>query len=324
MAKWKNLTILGKGSYATVYLATITHPEEWSLKIVAVKRSRIFSFSIDSLAKEKRILESFIGCKEILQFYFDQFTIKRNNIRYNLFMEFAPYGSLGDLIKKRQLSESEVRIYTQMILKGLCSIHQKGVVHCDLKPDNILLFSSFEDGVRYQLKIADFGLSKTREETNANFRKFKFKGTPIYMSPESVVGIIETPLDIWSLGCIVIEMITGFHVWRNIQTRKEIMLKLAFHHEAPEIPNELSWECKNFLSKCFVKDHKERWTAAMLLNHPFLYSKYKIREDYQNFPRERKFNNDSKEANKETPVCCGLLKSGAREYGDVGTNRHSN
>lgn len=272
MAAWKKLAILGKGSYATVYLATVALPQECNEKVVAVKSSSPFSFSIASMQKEKRILDSFLGCKEILQCYFDQFTVERNYVTYNLFMECAPYGSLLGLVnKKGPISDSEVRVYTRMLLKGLSCIHRKGVVHCDLKPDNILLFPSSDDHARYQLKIADFGLSKTREDANAEYGKVKFRGTPFYMSPESIVGQIEPALDIWSLGCIVIEMITGFRAWKNLRTQKEIMFKLVVLQEAPEIPNGLSWDCKNFLSKCFVKDPRQRWTATMLLNHPFLY-----------------------------------------------------
>ncbi|RDX61152.1 Mitogen-activated protein kinase kinase kinase 17, partial [Mucuna pruriens] len=284
MTKWKKLAILGSGSYATVYFASIILPQEWNSKVVAIKSSSPFSFSILSLEKEKRILKLLLGCKEILQCYFDEFSIERNYVYYNLFLEFAPYGSLGDLLKKGPLLDREVRIYTHMLLKGLSCIHQNGVVHCDLKPDNILLFPSSEKGVRYQLKIADFGLSKTREETNVDFGKIKFRGTPLYMSPESVVGIIEAPLDIWSLGCIVIEMITGFCAWRNLQTQKELLIKLACLKESPTIPNELSWDCKNFLRKCFVKDPRQRWTATMLLNHPFVSSIYNIHSGYQNVP----------------------------------------
>ncbi|KAG5149476.1 hypothetical protein JHK82_016357 [Glycine max] len=232
MAAWKKLAILGKGSYATVYLATVALPQECNEKVVAVKSSSPFSFSIASMQKEKRILDSFLGCKEILQCYFDQFTVERNYVTYNLFMECAPYGSLLGLVnKKGPISDSEVE----------------------------------------STLIADFGLSKTREDANAEYGKVKFRGTPFYMSPESVVGQIEPALDIWSLGCIVIEMITGFRAWKNLRTQKEIMFKLVVLQEAPEIPNGLSWDCTNFLSKCFVKDPRQRWTATMLLNHPFLY-----------------------------------------------------
>ncbi|XP_061343638.1 mitogen-activated protein kinase kinase kinase 20-like [Gastrolobium bilobum] len=203
MAEWEKLRILGKGSSAIVYIATMFAPEECIGNVVVVKSSMPHSI---------------------------------------------------DLIRKGPLFESEARIYTIMLLKGLSCIHQAGVVHCDLKPDNILLFSSSKNDAKDQLKIADFGLSKTKEEIiNAEYWNFRFRGTPLYMSPESVKGQIETSLDIWSLGCIVIEMITGLYVWRNpptlkkmIPTTNEMMYKLAVLEEAPKIPNGLlvdDWFC---------------------------------------------------------------------------------
>nr|KYP35302.1 Serine/threonine-protein kinase BCK1/SLK1/SSP31 [Cajanus cajan] len=163
-----------------------------------------------------------------------------------------------------------------MLLKGLHCIHEKGVVHCDLKPYNILMFPTWKSQTWNQVKIADFGLAKTREEADAELglRKLKFRGTACYMSPESVIGVIGTALDIWSLGCIVIEMMTGLDAWNNIESRKDLMLKLALHREAPPIPEGMSWVCKDFLSKCFVKNPTRRSTAAMLLNHPFINSSY--------------------------------------------------
>ncbi|XP_057452771.1 mitogen-activated protein kinase kinase kinase 20-like [Lotus japonicus] len=216
-------------------------------------------------------MKSFIGCEEIIQCYFGQPTLEKGHLTYNLFMEFTPYGSLGDFIRKRPIFEYEARVYTRMLLKGLSRIHRVGVVHCDLKPDNILIFpSSKGDIVKYQVKIADFGLSKTREEVvNAECWDLNFRGTPLYMSPESVMGQIESPLDIWSLGCIVIEMITGIPAWKNIQTSEEVMLKLAFFTEQRMIPNGVSSDCRDFLSKCFMIDPNQRWAADMLLNHPF-------------------------------------------------------
>jgi len=271
MAELMKFGVLGNGSYGTVYLASLIFPGEQDSKVlvVAMKSSSV-PFGVASMQKERNILELFMGCEEIIQCYFYQYAFRRGCITYNLFMEYAPYGSLGDLIRKRPLSEKEVIVYTHMLLKGLSCIHKKGVVHCDLKPDNILLFPSFDGHANYRLKIADFGLSRTREEINDDLGEIRFRGTPYYMSPESIVGFMKTPLDIWSLGCIVIEMITRFPAWWDLQTQQDLMWKLAFLSETPKIPGEVSWNCKNFLSKCFVADPKQRWTATMLLHHPFM------------------------------------------------------
>jgi serine/threonine protein kinase len=266
MAEWRKLgIILGKGSYGIVYLAVLVSPIEVYGKLVAVKSSTSNMLN-PSLQREGSILKLFHGCKEVIQCIPSQVITNNGQLVYKLLMEFAPFCSLGDLIRSRPLMESEVRVYTRMLLRGLYCIHQHGVVHCDLKPDNILLFPLSNDDARYQLKIADFGLSKTREDKIDG--KIKFRGTPLYMSPESVVGKVEAPLDIWSLGCIVIEMITGLPAQNG--SLKELMFKLAILKEAPSIPDVLNHDCKDFLNKCFEKNPNHRWTATMLLYHPFV------------------------------------------------------
>ncbi|QCE05508.1 mitogen-activated protein kinase kinase kinase [Vigna unguiculata] len=272
MGEWKSLGVLGEGSYAIVYLAVVISQKKHTSNVVAVKSSKPCCYV--SLQKEHRILELFKGCEEILQCYFYQDTIENGCRTYNLFMEYTPCGTLDDLIKKGSLSEKEVIMYTRMILKGLRSIHKEGIIHCDLKPANILLFPSSDDNAKYQLKIADFGLSNTIGDANVGLGEIMFRGTPIYMSPESIIGLMGTTLDIWSLGCIVIEMMTGFPPWTNIQSIEELKWKLGILEEVPKIPDELNWDCKNFLSKCFAKDPRERWSAPMLLDHPFIQKEY--------------------------------------------------
>ncbi|XP_047159975.1 mitogen-activated protein kinase kinase kinase 20-like [Vigna umbellata] len=231
MAEWKKLRVFGEGSYGTVYLVLLRSIEEQNPKIslLALKTSSSYS-----MLREKKVFELLRGCEGIVQCYYYKCIVERGYLTYNLFMEYAPHGSLGNLIKTKLLSDKEVIVYTHMLLKGLSCMHEKGIVHCDLKPDNILLFPSWDDRTKYQLKISDFGLSKTSEEANADLGEIKFRGTPYYMSPES----------------------------------------LAFFNEAPKIPDELSYDCKDFLKKCLINDPQQRWTAKMLLDHPFIQKEY--------------------------------------------------
>lgn len=142
-----------------------------------------------------------------------------------------------------------------------------GFVHCDIKLGNILLCA--ED-----VKIADFGLAKKAgEKAEEENDGFCLRGTPLYVSPESVARReFEPPSDIWSLGCAVVEMITGKPAWRLSEDSNinALLFQIGFGNELPEIPTELSDEGKDFLSKCFVRDPSKRWTAEMLLQHPFV------------------------------------------------------
>jgi len=97
----------------------------------------------------------------------------------------------------------------------------------------------------------------------------------MYMSPEAVSGCVyESPVDIWALGCAVVEMVSGKSPW-NVSCKTNMWWFLAhigLGEEIPLIPNELSEEGKDFLEKCFVRDHLKRWSANMLLKHPFIVS----------------------------------------------------
>ncbi|XP_057995016.1 mitogen-activated protein kinase kinase kinase 20-like [Hevea brasiliensis] len=235
---WVRGKCLGKGSYGSVFLAIQTN-----------------------------IISPLLAVKSAL--IIDSFSIM---IIYNLLLEYAPGGSLADLINKYggKIPECDVRRYTRMILKGLSSIHNNGYVHCGLKPAKIIVFPS--DQQDFQLKVADFGLAKEPDEDNLRkfFYQYTFRGTPLYMSSESVkLAEISPALDFWSLGCIVIEMITGKSPWHELVV-EDILVRLAFEGSSPEIPESMSKKGKDFLRICFMRPHCERWTANMLLDHPFI------------------------------------------------------
>ncbi|XP_038885921.1 mitogen-activated protein kinase kinase kinase 17-like [Benincasa hispida] len=267
ISNWDKGSVLGRGSFGHVYLGV---PNKPYLANVAIKSAPYQTAC--SLIREKVVLQKFIGCPEIVQYIGEALTVNTDdNIVYDLILEYAASGSLAHLIKTRgRLLEREVKVYLRMILQGLSCIHARGYVHCDLKPENILVFP-IGDRKKMKLKIADFRLSeryfgKKLEESG----KLKFRGTPKYMSPESLIGKIKPSLDIWSLGCVLVNMISGKCVWNDCTTREEVLLKLMFEMKTPNIPEELSFQGKDFLQKCFERNPKERWSADMLLNHPYL------------------------------------------------------
>ncbi|KAG5621355.1 hypothetical protein H5410_006573 [Solanum commersonii] len=112
-------------------------------------------------------------------------------------------GNVADRIDERGLPEFQVQKYTKNVVLGLSLIHKKGIIHCDIKPQNILLMAEVA-------KIADFGLSITLEQ---NWKEnMGHRGTKRYMAPEALIKEEYYPgVDIWSLGCTVYEMIAGNH-----------------------------------------------------------------------------------------------------------------
>ncbi|OMO83712.1 hypothetical protein CCACVL1_11258 [Corchorus capsularis] len=228
--------------------------------------------------KEKEILDKFKGNPHIVQCYDCDTTTNYETNATSLFLEFANGGSLRDLMKyyghgqtkPKQIPEQHVKCYVEMILKGLVEIHSRGYVHSDLKPDNILVFHREDCNGLPVLKIADFGSSS---EVSTGVKGIK--GTLAYMSPESIHGNISGAWDVWSLGCIIIEMITGRKAWNKYRGRGQGDLDLRnelLRGEIPDIPENMSSLGKDFLMKCFIRDPDKRGTARMLLQHPFLQS----------------------------------------------------
>ena len=99
-------------------------------------------------------------------------------------------------------------------------------------------------------------------------------GTPMYMSPEVITGTSagrRGSIDIWSLGCVVLEMATGRRPWANLDNEWAIMWNIASGH-SPQLPapDQLSPQGIDFLEKCFTRDPKLRPSAAELLQHEWV------------------------------------------------------
>jgi serine/threonine protein kinase len=266
--EWVRGEPVGHGSFATVYLATPRRSPDQAPPLMAVKSSEL-SFSA-SLKNEKRVLDQLSTCPQIIRCLGEDHSVENGEEFYNVFLEYASGGSLADQVKSRggSLPESDVRRHAKSILLGLREIHAKRFVHCDIKLQNILVFGNGA------IKIADFGLAKkAKQKQSTEEKRAEVRGTPLYMSPESVnENEYESPADIWALGCAVVEMVTGKPAWScgpqvNIF---ELLLRIGVGEEVPQVPKELSFEGKDFLEKCFVKDPRKRWTAEMLLDHPFV------------------------------------------------------
>ncbi|KAG9155262.1 hypothetical protein Leryth_026679 [Lithospermum erythrorhizon] len=261
---WVRGKRIGQGSFGTVNLAIPTN--QTCSKMTAVKSCGVVHSA--SLMNEKSILDELKGCNEIISSFGDCFTIENGEKLYNVLLEYASGGSLANKLKNsddHHFQEFDVKRYTKGVLRGLQFIHMNGYVHCDIKLQNILLDQNGD------IKIADFGLAKKSVLNNKNNLGCELRGTPMYMSPETVIGgEQECPADIWALGCVVAEMVTGASAWPCSDVAG-LMMKIGGGEEVPEMPRELSDEGKDFLEKCFAKDPKKRWTAEMLLNHSFVY-----------------------------------------------------
>ncbi|XP_035547283.1 mitogen-activated protein kinase kinase kinase 3-like [Juglans regia] len=100
------------------------------------------------------------------------------------------------------------------------------------------------------------------------------RGTPLYMAPEAVIeNVHEPPCDIWALGCLVCEMLTGKSPWDREEklNANELLQLIGDECEVPKIPSGVSDEAKSFLKSCLARKPTYRFTAEMLMDHPWLH-----------------------------------------------------
>lgn len=271
---WVRGAAIGQGSSATVYLA---FNRSFPSTTFAVKSTPLSSASL--LQREEAILHDLEGCPQIIGCFGHDITADPAgggiDRIYNIFLEYADGGSLSEAIQRSggALPEPAIRRYLRSILFGLRHIHAMGYVHCDIKPQNILISGG-------EARIADFGLAKRAAEESLE----DIRGTPMYLAPESAARKeYEAAADIWALGCTVSEMASGLQPWRHTEDSEygiwALMFRIGFSDELPEIPPEISEEGKNFLRCCFEKEPSSRWTAEMLLSHPFIVSSSRLESE---------------------------------------------
>lgn len=288
----KFVKFLGKGSYGSVHLYRHT-THDGSTSFIAAKSSS----DRRTIQREFRVLSQLKGSPRIVRVFsrsLHEGLDRIGNRVYEIPMEYASAGTLSSFIRvNKQLNDSTVKDFTRMILQGLVSIHSHGYVHCDLKPGNLLLFPVYDQQTStnhtYELKIADFGLTlKEGEEESDNWKYHSpYVGTPVYMSPESVRdGTVGKALDLWSLGCIVLEMYTGKRPWSEVSFY-DLEDFLGEDKKVPEIPDTVPSDARQFLDKCFAVKPEDRGTASELLLHPFLVGDDKKIADDTTAPTKR-------------------------------------
>jgi len=170
-----------------------------------------------------------------------------------LAMEYFPGGDLQQRIRSGLGSMSALKILVQ-IAKALVAIHSAGVVHRDLKPQNIM----FRENQR--LAILDFGLARELDATSTLTQKGMVMATPLYMSPEQCLGQLHDERgDLYAAGVILYEMLTGMHVYEGDNASS-----LAYQHvhgEIPRLPQRLAGY-QPLLDRLLAKRPDQRFQSA--------------------------------------------------------------
>ncbi|XP_057803525.1 mitogen-activated protein kinase kinase kinase 1-like [Salvia miltiorrhiza] len=254
---WQKGDFLGSGSFGTVYEGFTDDGLFFAVKEVSLlDQGSQGQQSIFQLEQEISLLKQFQH-ENIVRYL----GTDKDDGKLYIFLELVTKGSLAKLYNKYQLWDSQVSSYTRQILSGLNYLHSRDVVHRDIKCANILV------DVSGSVKLADFGLAKASKLNDIK----SCKGTPYWMAPEVVNRRNHgygRAADIWSLGCTVLEMLTGQIPYSHLEGM-QALFRIG-RGELPPIPNTLSRDAQDFILKCLQVNPDNRPTAAQLLDHPFV------------------------------------------------------
>eukprot|EP00811_Abedinium_folium_P006119 NODE_15632_length_1039_cov_9.081140.p1 GENE.NODE_15632_length_1039_cov_9.081140~~NODE_15632_length_1039_cov_9.081140.p1 ORF type:complete len:314 (+),score=63.63 NODE_15632_length_1039_cov_9.081140:83-943(+) len=185
---------------------------------------------------------------------------------FYVYLEFMAGGSIAGVLQEfGPLDEDLVCCYTKDIVKGLHYLHTLSppVLHRDVKCANILV------SLECQVKLTDFGCSKkaTGEQTLSQ----SMCGSIPWMAPEVITRSgYGRKADIWSFGCVLIEMATAAKPWGAFDNPMAAMVKIGMSNETPPLPRLLGDRLKDLILQCVRRDKALRPDSARLLAHDFI------------------------------------------------------
>ncbi|XP_076879290.1 protein kinase C delta type-like [Brachyhypopomus gauderio] len=238
-------SVLGKGAFGKVFLAELKGSEEWFALKALRKDVVLMDEDVESTMVEKRVLALAWDCPFLTHLY-SSFQTKE----YLYFvMEYLTGGDLNFHIQEEgSFDLYRATFYAAEIVCGLQFLHGKGVIHRDLKLENVMLDRNGH------IKIADFGLCK--ENIFGDNRATSICGTPYYMAPEIILGQQYTfSVDWWSFGVLLYGMVIGQPPFNGDEVDD---LYESILTDTPEFPDSITLDTRDLLEQLFERDPSHR------------------------------------------------------------------
>lgn len=257
------LRLLGKGGMGEVYLAEQLRVGRRRVALKVLNRACSEDPEIIKRFENEAASAGRIHNRNVVMVFESRIT---DDGQLYVAMEFVEGQTLRDAINDRgALPLAEVVDITRQVCAGLAAAHKLGIVHRDIKPDNIML--AREDDGSLLVKVLDFGIARLSEPgtTGAQTKTGMVMGTPFYMSPEQALGStgdkIDQRSDLYSLGMVVYQMLTG-----KVAFESESWMRVMYRHihESPLPPSQLRSELGYFpgveqvVLRSLEKDREDR------------------------------------------------------------------
>ena len=260
--RYQLLEPLGKGGMAVVYRARDLMLE----RLVAVKVLRD-DYSKDPAFQERFRQEARAVANLAHPNSVPMHDFGLDNGQIFLVMEYVPGTDLKTLIKQRgRFSPDEAVPLLIQACAGIGYAHRAGLVHCDVKPQNMLVTPDM------RLKVADFGIARALSTIHADEQSDVVWGSPQYFAPEQASGAAPAPAsDVYSLGIIMYEMLTG-----SLPFQASTAVELASQHVEEEPPllggmiPDISPMLEQILTKILSKEPSQRYRTADQLGRVLL------------------------------------------------------